>query len=380
MVSIFDGKELNRLRADPFRSYRRPVSKDEVRSHGCIIYGAGVEGRLVLSCLKDAGVIPLFFADRNPALHGMEIDGVMVRPPAELLNHRDSLIIIASCWVRSIIQANPFLENTRYVVWSAINNFCPVLPEMAESVEIFLDNDDVLKAYTLMSDDKSREIFKNFIKFQICYDEDIFSNYDPVCYFPSDLPVNHHRFVDAGAADGDTLRVWLGHGFPKSPEDRYYAFEPSLAEFGGLQSLVAELPLDARKIMELRNTGLGEKTATLYLNESGKSSRLVSHMAGGGGGLHGQNVEIVRLDDALPTGARPTLIKADVEGAELSLLDGARATIANCAPDLAMSVYHRYSDLWQIPLWINQQDNGYAIFLRHHTKAYDDVVCYALRR
>lgn len=380
MFDIFDASELEQLRADSFRAYRRAVSREDILNNGCVIYGAGMHGRMVFYGLKEAGITPLCFIDRNPALHGTAIGGVRVEPAAELSNYKNSIIIIASCLVRSIIRDNPFFENGKAVLWSAISDFCQVLPEIPDSIDVFFEDESVSQAYALMADETSRTIFKNFIKFYICFDESLFSGHDPDGYFASDLPLNHHRFIDAGAYNGDTLQSWLSHGFPKSPEDRYYAFEPCQDAFSELRAFTATLPEKTRNHVQLFNVGLGAEDATLYLIKADVGSRLADYAADDeAGGRNGYNVRVSRLDDVLAE-ASPTFIKADVEGAELSLLEGARETIRRLTPDLAFSVYHRYSDLWRIPLWINRQNSEYRIFLRRHSRYNDDVVCYALRR
>jgi FkbM family methyltransferase len=66
------------------------------------------------------------------------------------------------------------------------------------------------------------------------------------------------------------------------------------------------------------------------------------------------------VDDA------PSFIKMDVEGAELSALKGARQSLKNHAPKLAISAYHRTSDLLEITDYVMQQQPGYKIGLRHH--------------
>ena len=89
-------------------------------------------------------------------------------------------------------------------------------------------------------------------------------------------------------------------------------------------------------------------------------------------------IQCVSLDEALP-GFAPSLIKMDIEGAEMDALQGARTLIARHCPGLAISVYHRPEHLWQIPLWVNHAMPGaYRLSLRSH--AYNDfeLVLYAI--
>ena len=51
----------------------------------------------------------------------------------------------------------------------------------------------------------------------------------------------------------------------------------------------------------------------------------------------------------------------DIEGAEYEALLGARGTISKYRPGLAISLYHRPADLWQIPLLINEMLGGIQI-------------------
>lgn len=377
MKNIFSGDELKQLLADPFRSYRRQLAKEDLVANGCIVYGAGTMGKILISCLLDIGVSPICCVDKNQAIEGSSIMGTVVRQPAELLNHPHSYVLIASSYVNSITRANPYLADKKVFLWSAINNFCPIVPEMPDSVHDFLDNQEVRQAYDLMADEKSQKVFKNFINYHILYDTDFYLENEPGCYFPHDLALNHHQFIDAGAANGDTLKVWLEHGFPQAPDDFYYAFEPNFKEFLDLDKYVGGLAPQVGQRVKLFRAGLGDANTTLYLSDAGTGSRLADRAFDAEENRAGSNVKIVKLDDALGDEC-PTLIKADVEGFELQLLEGAKGTIHRCWPDLAISAYHRYTDLWRIPLWINRQNPDYKLFLRSHYQTYGDVVCYAL--
>jgi hypothetical protein len=84
--------------------------------------------------------------------------------------------------------------------------------------------------------------------------------------------------------------------------------------------------------------------------------------------------------DSLVGTNRPTMIKLDIEGAEIDALEGARQTIGRHAPILAICVYHRQNHLWKIPLMLRRWRDDYALFLRPHNEEGWDLVCYAVPR
>ena len=74
----------------------------------------------------------------------------------------------------------------------------------------------------------------------------------------------------------------------------------------------------------------------------------------------------------------PTYIKMDIEGSELDALAGARNIIKKEMPILTICLYHRYDDLWRIPLFIHSLADDYRLFLRPHEIEGWQLVCYAV--
>ena len=90
-----------------------------------------------------------------------------------------------------------------------------------------------------------------------------------------------------------------------------------------------------------------------------------------------QRVETVTLDDYL--GDKPvTYIKMDVEGAELEVIKGAKNIIMRQHPRLAVSIYHKIEDIWEIPALILEYYPGYQLYLRHYSFSHYDTVLYAI--
>jgi hypothetical protein len=70
----------------------------------------------------------------------------------------------------------------------------------------------------------------------------------------------------------------------------------------------------------------------------------------------------------------------NIEGAEIDALCGARSTIKRWMPKLAISVYHRPSDLWRIPRLVRELGPHYDLFLRQHDGGVIETVLYAIAR
>lgn len=71
-------------------------------------------------------------------------------------------------------------------------------------------------------------------------------------------------------------------------------------------------------------------------------------------------------------------IKMDIEGSELDAIEGAKETIKNHKPKLAISTYHKPDHMWQIPLEILRINPDYSIYFEHHSPLKWESVIYAV--
>ena len=90
--------------------------------------------------------------------------------------------------------------------------------------------------------------------------------------------------------------------------------------------------------------------------------------------------DAVALDDILQDEERVSFIKMDVEGCELAALKGGEGIIRRDRPKLAICIYHKLEDLWEIPLYIHSLYDGYRIYVRNYEDQLYEIVCYAISR
>ncbi len=67
----------------------------------------------------------------------------------------------------------------------------------------------------------------------------------------------------------------------------------------------------------------------------------------------------------------------DIEGAERKTIEGAENIIKKYRPELAICVYHRADDIFEIPLAIKKLVPEYKLYLRQHSDSLLDTVLYA---
>ena len=88
-------------------------------------------------------------------------------------------------------------------------------------------------------------------------------------------------------------------------------------------------------------------------------------------------VEVAPLDEILAD-CRPTYVKFDVEGAEHDALVGASETIRANMPVLAVCLYHKPQDLWDIPLLVRSIRPDYRMHVRRYSDERWETVLYAV--
>ena len=97
---------------------------------------------------------------------------------------------------------------------------------------------------------------------------------------------------------------------------------------------------------------------------------------------HSLQVSTLSIDDFVKEEgiARVDYIKMDIEGSELSALQGAEETIRTFKPRLAISIYHREDDFIVIPGYLDKLGLGYEFFLDHFTIHSWETVLFASPR
>ena len=233
--------------------------------------------------------------------------------------------------------------------------------------------DDLRRTYDLLDDDESRRQFVGHLRFRLHSDfaalpPDGHEGYFPRDLFPVPLP-DDVRFVDCGAYHGDTITAFLRH------QDGLFstidAFEPDAGNFRRLAEHVASLGPDAARRIALHQAGVGATREARSFNATG-------NMAAAFNPSGATRVPIVAIDDLIVPDERPVFVKYDIEGGESEALSGTSRLIRLAQPLLAISIYHRPDDLWQLPLQARSLNPDYRLYVRTQGEDGTDVVCYAI--
>ena len=343
------------------------------------IVGAAVEGERLAGICQRQGIKIAAIVDDDPAKLGKQIGGVSVEPSATLdALGRSVPVIIAS---HRVLKATELLRARGFLTvlpFAALQVLAPDIftPHMFYDgwLQDLLDNRSQYRwLRSELADERSLQVLDAVVDFRLTVDPKSLApvidsgKYHQGLYHPAGLfdCADNEVYVDAGAFDGDSLRWFkdrVGDHF-----ERIIAFEPDPQTYARLVSNFAE---DSR--VEAINAGLHRKRDVLRFRDD--ASRGAIFVADGDIAM-----DVVGLDEVL-AGGRVSFIKMNIEGAEIDALHGARDTICRWLPRLAVSVYHRPSDLWRIPRIVRDFSDAYDLFLRQHDGGVIETVLYAVPR
>lgn len=361
---------------------------EDLRGRQLYLYGAGNVGKRLFHNLKANGITVAGFIDRNPAvtLPGIDVPVHLPDDPA-LATVRDNCTVILSglfpLKACSDIKAKLSALGFRHVHALHEVNFNQVnggaireilFDDHYNKLDILgKDRHKVDHAFSQLQDESSRRLFLKYLESHLPLG---FSYMDEpidiaLQYLAHDIPEikDYSHFVDCGGYDGDTFRQLTAHGCHIR---RLAIFEPQIDMYSKYAATVKEYPSRPEQAF-LFPCGVYAETTQLRFatNIDAQSSAKVS--------ASGDSIiQCVSLDEALQ-GFAPTFIKMDIEGAETAALKGAQGLIETYGPSLAICIYHRLSDLWEIPWLISSMRSDYRYYLRNYNYLGLETVLYAFR-
>jgi len=344
-----------------------------------VFFGAGAEGIVSFLSLINAGVLVSYFLDNAPGKQGTKLHGIPVYHPNKLTqeNNDDLLIIITAMdYSRIVRQLNnmgfyDIYASTYKDANEKISDISDGKIYYSGKSKIF-NRFDVAKVSALFSDEASKELYSKIINKHTQGDPDFSDIYTKEPMYFNDIFREHitqdEIYVDAGVHTVNTVIDFIF--YTKGKYKKIYTFEPDTTNYNRLKR---DLPYI--KNVDLYECGLSSFDGEVFFASAGNGG---SSIISGEG--HDPNevakIKVVKVDTFLKD--TPTFIKMDIEGAEYDALIGAAETIKKYKPKLAVSVYHKYSDLLEIPLLIHEMVPEYKFYLRHHMPNSFETVLYAI--
>lgn len=141
-------------------------------------------------------------------------------------------------------------------------------------------------------------------------------------------------WINCGSNNGDNIFWYFANGLTAKA---IYAYEADEKIYARLVKNIEYLPSDFKEKVYLINQFIDEQTDWKFVKD------------------------------------KISLINADIEGEELKLIKSLRAVITEFRPVLAICVYHKASDLIEIPNYIQSIVDDYYLVLRKYESNVENV-------
>lgn len=302
--------------------------------------------------------------DSNQMLHGKRRLGIPVMPPTVILEHPDALIIINTVSIKAIQQAMADMEIKNdyriipyYFYHGTVNH--PYTNEVAQKDT--QENEEKIKSLYDLNDAHTKRYMDIILSMRKKGEDDLYSGEDydgtgeSLVYFcdPKLAPRNDVTFIDVGAYQGDSLAPILDYYQDKLK--KYIAFEPDEKNCKRLKEYVRK-----RQFIEQTTIfpyALGTSDGMIRFSSTGPTSQISDD---------GEIVLEQKAFDHLPgiEIVGDAMVKMDIEGAELDALRGMEHFIRKYQPYLAICLYHKEADLYEIADYIKGLNPGYRLYLR----------------
>ena len=333
------------------------------------LFGAGAAGQGALQYFQNKHIPIQCVIDNDLKKQGTEIMGIPIVSIEHPLAVSSSFVLISTKTAVNIIRKQLQELNFKCIPFDAYYVLDNIERYTWVRTEVLADNDSRLSL---------DGILMSMLTGSLKYCTAIMDSNQYFC-LPHFQNIGEEYFVDAGAYVGDTAErfFWANTGL----FHHIYMFEPGVQQFTALKSrmnrLITEWAIDPRKISVI-NAGLSDQNSSAHFGTT--STKLATTAIDFSTALAASDkprVPLWSLDSYMEQHQSPvTFIKADVEGMELTMLEGAVNTIRRYKPKLALSAYHKPGDLFAIVDFVRSHVPEYQIALRHHSSNLSETVLY----
>lgn len=328
---------------DNLRNSKKPI----------LLYGMGNGADKVIDEATRLGInISGVFAS-DSFVRGQGFRGYTVKKLSDFIKEYDDFIVA----VAFASQLPEVIDNILSIS-EKYETYVPCVPvygnEILNNEFIMKYESEILKAYELLADDLSKEVYIGAIKFQFTgklkYLQDITTDKDEA--FNNILKLtNNESYLDLGAYRGDTITEFLN--YTNNSYNYITALEPDKRTYKKLENFCADL-----QNINTINKAISSTAGLKYFSDNkGRGTSLQNN---------GNTIVETTTLDELSKSETFSYIKADVEGAEYDMLLGATQFLQKHSPKLNIAAYHHCKDIFELPIMLHSINNKYKIHLRKH--------------
>lgn len=357
--------------------------KDEIKNiiaSNCslVLVGNGSTSDFIVSWFKKNNINPVCFCDNSKDKQGKMSAGCMVYSvEAAILKYPSANWYITTQMFYTTIynQLISLGVNEKKIIKY---DLVPQFDWEHDYKQYIIENKNkFIKTISMLEDNYSKKVFLNRLAFLITrrreYVVSIRSKHQ---YFETEL-IDYStikNFIDVGAYIGDTILDFNKYNDLRNCH--VYAFE-----------------LDKKLLLEAIDNTKHISDKITFINKALSDSVKVGKVQSSLGVMKSidekmfsdidkesdtEEFDMVSLDSQFCDCVDSAFIKMDIEGAEMAALSGGNNFIKNNMPIIAICVYHKKDDIWNIVEKIKEYFSKYKFYLRHYSDNQTETVLYAV--
>jgi FkbM family methyltransferase len=302
------------------------------------------------------------YIDNNPSFAGQTVSGkpILLRPWEDDCNFKDDYFLLISVVRREVaLQIAKQLDN------------CGIPYITSNAFQIAHCWERYRKITNVLADDFSKLSYLGVLWYWLVGSKEYIQTVDCQYFALREFMTCFNEIIcDCGAFVGDTVEEYVRRGIGSA---KIYAFEPSPQLHLKIQN----------RLVRLRSEWeLSDDQIEIIMSGVGAVNKIERFDILQGEAIHtedgGNMFEVYAIDKFFTDRPKPTLIKADIEGMETDMLYGAKQTIRDNKPKLAICLYHSPADFYRIPEIVLELNPNYKLRVRNHSMTANETILYCV--